>query len=65
MAEDNESKLESYDSEIETAIFNLVITLCERRKTKMTKDEALLSVKLYLDQLSNGLDNLLQEETNR
>lgn len=65
MAEDTESKLESYDSEIETAIFNLVITLCERRKMKMPKNEALMSVKLYLDKLSGGLDNLLQEETNR
>jgi hypothetical protein len=65
MAEDTESKLESYDSELETALFNLVITLCERRKAKMPKNEALLSVKLYLDKLSSGLETLLQEEPNR
>lgn len=54
-SEDKFSKLANYSGEIETGIFNLVITLCQHYAQQMPLDMAKEKTVAYLETLVIGL----------
>lgn len=53
--EEEESKLASYDTELENGIFNMVIALCQHKATTMGIQKAKVETAKLLESLAVGL----------
>lgn len=53
--EDAAARIEGYTTELETGIFNLVVSLCQQKASHMSMPRAKAEVAEYLNRLSNGL----------
>ena len=57
MSTEEDSKIQSYDVELENGIFQMVVTLCQHKAATMSIEQAKIEVAEMLESLRSGLLN--------
>ena len=52
---DETAKFQTYQSEVENGIFNMIISLCHQRAEQVGMDEAKQEISNWLERIVNGL----------